>query len=79
MTRLSRSLVLDAKAKVRPLMIVPAGGGVFCRALSPCRTINKNVKNSSSSLFSRRRKDGGDAGEESGSYTSSRLAPSGVA
>lgn len=77
-TRLSRSLALDAKANVRPLIIVPVERGVFCRALSPCRTMNEKVKNSSSSLFSRRRKEGGDAVEESGSYTANRSALSGL-
>lgn len=69
MTRLSRSLLLDAKAKVRPLMNVSMGLAVPETLLLPCRATNEKLKIRSSSLLRRSRKAGGYADEEgSGSY-----------
>lgn len=64
MTRLSRSLLLDAKAKVRPLMNVSMGLAVPETLLLPCRTTNEKLKIRSSSLLRRSRKAGGDADVE---------------
>lgn len=65
MTRLSKSLLFDAKAKVRPLIKVSVGAATpDC----PWRTTNVKLKISSSSLLRRSMKDGkGDVGEDSGS------------
>lgn len=74
MTKLSRSLAFEAKAKVRPLMKVSTGAPILEMLLWPCRITKEKLNNSSSSLFTLNRKEGkGDVGEDSGSWQASPL------
>ena len=68
MTKLSRSLLLDAKAKVRPFRKVSIASVAFEALLTPCRTTKLKVNSSSSSLLKHGMKEGnGEDGEDSGS------------
>ena len=68
MTKLSSSLLFEAKAKVRPLMNVSIALASPEKAACHWRTMKLKLKVKSSSLSRRTRKAGsGDAGEDSGS------------
>ena len=74
MTRLSNSLLFDAKTYVRPLITVSMGGFekggaplVVELKVCPCRTTNVKLKFSSSSVFNRSMNEGDDDWPGSGS------------
>ena len=68
MTRLSKSLLFEAKANVRPFIEVSVGEATPSWLLCAWRTMKLKSKISSSSLLRRTMKDGNvEVGEASGS------------
>lgn len=69
MTRLSSSLLLEAKTNVKPLIVVSTASDDPDMPLWLCLIMNENAKSKSSSLLRQGMKDGrGDEAEDSGSY-----------